>query len=186
MPSPQVQPDKHFPRFFFDYPLRKWFVDPNKFCKYLQKGQNAADLGCGPGFYTLPLAECVGMEGKVYAVDSDEKAIRTVQRKAKKAGLGNIETHLASAADLSFIPDNSIEFILACGLLCSMTPPDHQACLSEIKRILKLGGKAYLSVASGRISYVDTQEWSEILGGFRVEERSNPADSGDRWALVSL
>jgi len=34
-----------------------------------------ADLGCGPGYYTLPLAESVGPEGRVYAVDMNEGVI---------------------------------------------------------------------------------------------------------------
>jgi len=186
MPSPHAKNDKHFPLFFFDFPFRKWFIDPKRFNIYLQKGQKAADLGCGPGFYTLRMADRVGAEGKIYAVDSDENAVRAVQRKVEKKGYTNIETHVSSSADLSFIPNGSLDFVLACGLLCCVTPSEHQASVDEIKRILKPGGKAYLSVSKSNISYVDSREWEEILGGFRVEQRGSPADSGDRWALVSL
>ena len=35
----------------------------------VDKGKTVADLGCGPGFFTLPLAELVGPTGQVYAVD---------------------------------------------------------------------------------------------------------------------
>ena len=34
------------------------------------------------GYYTLALAEFVGPEGRVYAVDSDGKAIRALEKKA--------------------------------------------------------------------------------------------------------
>jgi hypothetical protein len=41
----------------------------------------------------------------------------TLEKKTGKAGYQNIEAHATSAADLSFIKDQSIDFILANGLL---------------------------------------------------------------------
>ena len=114
--------DKHFPLFAHDNPLRRLFSSPQKFCSYVQQSQKAADLGCGPGYYTVALAETVGPGGRVYAVDSDEKAIRAVEREAVKRGCHNVEGHASSAANLSFIEDESVDFVLANGLLCSMAP----------------------------------------------------------------
>jgi len=75
--------DKHFPLFAHDNLSRRLFSNPNKYCPYVEKGQVVADLGCGPGYYTLVLAEFVGPEGRVYAVDSDGKAIRALEKKAE-------------------------------------------------------------------------------------------------------
>jgi ubiquinone/menaquinone biosynthesis C-methylase UbiE len=145
-----------------------------------------ADLGCGPGYYTLALAESVGPEGRVYAVDSDEKAILTLEKKADRRDLHNVEAHASSASDLSFIKDGSVDFILANGLLCSMAPQYHESAVNEMRRILKLGGLAYLSVARGFYSYVGQAEWKRILEGFRVERRGDGfLGIGDRWAVVS-
>jgi ubiquinone/menaquinone biosynthesis C-methylase UbiE len=76
-----------------------------------------ADLGCSLGYFTIPLAELVGPEGKVYAVDLNKKSIRSLEKKVEKGGYRNIESHASSAADLSFIKDNSVDFVLASGLL---------------------------------------------------------------------
>jgi len=176
--------DRHFPLFAHDSPIRRLFSSPRKYCHYVTKGQVVADLGCGPGYYTLALAECVGPEGKVYAVDSDEKTIRAVEKKAAKRGLHNIEAHASSASYLSFIEDGSVDFILANGLLCSMAPQYHESAVNEIRRVLKPNGLAYLSVAGGRWSYVDRAEWGKILEAFKVEHRGDPVTS-DRWAVVS-
>ena len=186
MASKKESLDKHFPTIVFDLPLRRWFNDPKRFCQYLKPRQWAADLGCGPGFFTLCLAESVGEKGKVFAVDSDEKAIRRLQQKIEKKGVGNIETHVSSTASLPFIPDRALDFVLAFGLLCCVAPADHLASVREIKRILKPNGTAYLSVSKGSMSYVSREEWKEILEGFKVEEQSDPSDSGDRWAVVAL
>ncbi|MBI4257709.1 MAG: methyltransferase domain-containing protein [Thaumarchaeota archaeon] len=78
--------------FFLDNPLRRFFTRPKKFVsQYVSRGDMVADLGCGPGFYTIPMAEVVGPEGKVYAIDSDEKAIKEVNSKSSKLGYQNIE-----------------------------------------------------------------------------------------------
>ena len=99
-------------------PFRKLFEPPQRLIEsYVKKGQVVADLGCGSGYYTLPLAECVGPEGKVYAVDLDKKCIRALEKKADKGGYLNIEAHASSASDVSFIKDSSVDFILANGLL---------------------------------------------------------------------
>jgi ubiquinone/menaquinone biosynthesis C-methylase UbiE len=99
-------------------PFRKLFEPPQRLVEpYVKKGQIVADLGCGQGYYTMILAKSVGPEGKVYAVDLDKKCIQALKKTAAKAGYHNIETHTSSAADLSFIKDKSVDFILANGLL---------------------------------------------------------------------
>ena len=143
MSKEKKKKDKHFPNIGFLYPFRKHFEDPEKiFGPYLSKEQVVADLGCGPGFFSTPMAHFVGPEGQVYAVDSNEKAIRALEKKMRKDGIDNIETHASSAHDLSFIGDDSVDFIFAYGLLCSMAPEKHDAAVEEFKRILKPAGKA--------------------------------------------
>ena len=180
--------DKQFPLFTHDNPLRRLFSPPRRFVEsFVAKDQAVADLGCGPGFYTIALTECVGPGGKVYAVDSDEKAVRAVQKKAGDAGLGNIEARVSSAGDLSFIKDATVDFVLAHGLLCSMAPRERDSAVGEIKRILRPEGRAYLSVAKGPWSYVSRADWEKILEGFRVERRGSKGFViADRWAVVSL
>ena len=177
--------DKHFPLIGHDNLLRRLFGKPRQYCSYVKQGQTVADLGCGPGFFTFALADSVGPKGRVYAVDSDERAIRSVRRKAVKGKYYNVEACATSAADLSFIEDNSIDFVLADGLLCSMAPKDHESTIKEIKRILKPVGKAYLRAARGWISYVTKEEWEQILEGFEVEQRNYESLFDDRWAFVS-
>ncbi len=98
---------------FFDSPK----VAVDKVGHYVSKGQRVADLACNTGYYTLLLAECVGPEGKVYAVDLDASFIKLVEEKISESGFHNVELHNANAADLNFIEDHSIDFVLANGLL---------------------------------------------------------------------
>jgi len=100
------------------YPIVRIFSPPKKLIEpYVRNGQVVADLGCASGYYTLALADSVGPEGKVYAVDSNKKNIRALEKKAEKSGYHNIDVHASSAADLSFIDDKSVDFVFANGLL---------------------------------------------------------------------
>jgi ubiquinone/menaquinone biosynthesis C-methylase UbiE len=167
-------------------PFKRLFENPQRSLEpYIRKGQVVVDLACEKGYYTLPLAECVGREGKVYAVDLNEKAIQELKRKVDKSGNHNIELHTCSAADLSFIEDKSVDFVLANGLLCSMSA-QRPLALKEIKRILKPNGQAYLSLGGPRpLGYVNRAEWEKILEGFNVKRRGRVLFGFQKWAVVS-
>jgi ubiquinone/menaquinone biosynthesis C-methylase UbiE len=167
-------------------PIKRLFENPQKSLEfYARKGQVVVDLACEKGYYTLALAECVGPEGKVYAVDLNEEAIEEVKRKVEKSGYRNIELHASSAADLSFIKDGSVDFVLANGLLCSMSD-QRPLAVKEIRRILKPNGQAYLSLGGPRpLGYVNSAEWEKILEGFRVLRRGRVLFGFQKWAFVS-
>ena len=91
MAANRAKDDKHFPIIAHDNPLRRLFSSPRKYCPYVNQDQIVADLGCGPGYYAFALATIVGAKGRVYAVDSDKKTIRTVERKAAKGSMSYMD-----------------------------------------------------------------------------------------------
>ena len=54
-----------------------------------------ADIGCGPGYFTLPLAKAL-VNGKVYALDIDEEMIAACRERVASARLGNVESLVCS------------------------------------------------------------------------------------------
>jgi len=61
---------------------------------------------------------------------------------------------------------------------------NRQLSVSEIKRILKTTGQAYLSLGTyPPIGFMGKAEWEEMLKGFRVEQGGS---NKEMWALVSL
>jgi SAM-dependent methyltransferase len=164
--------------------IRRLFEPPQRLIgPYVKNGQVAADLACAYGYYTFPLADLVGPEGKVYAVDLGEKCIQAIQKKAEKKGYHNIEAHASSVAEMSFIKDGSVDFVFANGLLCSMSY-DRPAAVNEIKRVLKPSGQAYLSLgAHPPMGLVDQAEWENIIDGFNVE---GGGSFKEMWAVVGV
>jgi len=168
--------------------VRRWVAPPRKkIAKFAKSGSVIADIGCGPGYFTIPMAEFVGSSGKIYAADADPKSIKTLKEKTSERGFQNvIESDVTSAANMRFIPDQCVDFAFSNGVLCCMV--DHDGAVSEIKRILKPSGFCYLSVATlfrkNDIRAVPKSEWEKILEGFDVLE----AHDGvlNRWATVRL
>ena len=71
-------------------PLRKFLENPERmFGPYVREGMTVLEPGCGSGFFTLPLARMAGAEGRVIAVDVQEKMLDIVRRRAAKAGLSD-------------------------------------------------------------------------------------------------
>jgi ubiquinone/menaquinone biosynthesis C-methylase UbiE len=97
---------------------------------------NVLDFGCGPGSYTLPAAQEMATEGKVYALDIQPLATRHVKEEAAKRGLSNIETIQSDCA--TGLPDASIDVILLYDIFHMLSTPDK--ILTELKRVLKPGG----------------------------------------------
>lgn len=56
-------------------------------------GQTVLDLGCGPGYASLDLAEIVGPEGKVVAIDRSRRFLDALESRSSHRGFSNIETH---------------------------------------------------------------------------------------------
>lgn len=54
-------------------------------------GQSVIDLGCGPGFAALDLAEVVGPAGRVIALDRSPRFLDVLRRACAARGLGNVE-----------------------------------------------------------------------------------------------
>jgi ubiquinone/menaquinone biosynthesis C-methylase UbiE len=103
----------------------------------LEPGQRVLEVGCGPGFFTVPAARLVGEEGMVYALDISALALERVQGKVDGAGVGNVETLLADAAQTG-LPDGSFDLAFVFGL--SHPVGDMEGILVELHRLLKPAG----------------------------------------------
>ncbi len=65
----------------------------------VKPGQRICDLGAGSGLFTRPLAQAVGPQGIVYAVDIDPGLLKHVEKTAQQQKLANIKIVLAAEDD---------------------------------------------------------------------------------------
>lgn len=77
----------------------------------IKPGDAVADIGAGPGFFSLRAARHVGPAGKVFAVDVQPEMIAGLRRMARKSGLKNIVPILGSP-DNPKLSANSVNEVL--------------------------------------------------------------------------
>ena len=107
-----------------------------------QPGMQVLDLACGTGEPGISLAQQVGPEGHVTAVDLSFDLLELASLRAKSKGLANFSTQQADAHKLPF-PDKT--FDLAACRFGVMFFSDVERALTELRRVLKPGARACLA-----------------------------------------
>ena len=100
-------------------------------------GATILDVGCGPGYATLDLAQLVRHEGKVIAVDRSERFIGHLQGELRRRGLTQVETRLEDLDSLSQA-ESSVDHAFARWVLCFVPRPGE--LVSRVARALRPGG----------------------------------------------
>lgn len=115
------------------------FRDADKTLKAagLERGQKVLEVGCGPGFFTVPAARIVGEAGSVLSLDINPLAVEHVQQKIEEAGLSNIKVMLANAAQTD-LPGQGFDLAFLFGLARILGDKDR--IWSELHRLLKPEG----------------------------------------------
>ena len=138
----------------------------------IENGMTVVDYGCGPGRYSLPIAEMVGAEGRVYAVDIHEMALKKVQEKIRQSGIKNIETSPAKGNDdgeyNSGLIDNIADIVCAIDMFFIIKKPTE--FLNEIRRILKPDGTFIID--DGHQSRKETKQKIDSSGIFTIIEET--------------
>jgi ubiquinone/menaquinone biosynthesis C-methylase UbiE len=131
-------------------PVRTLFNNPGRLLRGLvDEGEVALDLGCGPGFFTLPLAKMVGPTGSVIAVDVQQEMLDRLRARAVAAGVEQrIRFHLASPAGPG--AGGPADFALAFWMLHEV--PDQSAFLGQVHDTLREGGTFLLVEPKGHVS----------------------------------
>ena len=159
------------------------FSDPQRNVTqfHLVPGAQVADLGAGPGFYTIPLARVVG-GGKVHAVEVQKDMLAKLKSNVQGSHVTNVEylwgdiervggTHLA---------DGSMDTVVAANILFQVT--DKAGMIKEAQRILKVGGRIFLidwkesygGIGPASSQVVTEAKAKELLGG----QSAGQADGG--------
>ncbi len=100
----------------------------------LKEGGYIADIGCGPGFFTIPASMIVGPGGLVYALDTQEEMLARLMSR----GLPPNVIPKRSGEHSFPMDDNRLDFALIAYVLHETE--DKALSIKEVKRVLKPGG----------------------------------------------
>ena len=166
-------------------PLRKLFQNPDKILsRYIKEGMKVLDIGCAMGYFSLPLAKMAGSNGKVICVDLQEKMIKSLEKRAKKAKLSNIiETRVCPSNSLGINDLKEIDFALASAVVHEV--PDVHGFFSEVYETLKPDTGRFLIIEPrGHVTEKDFETTIFIAeqNGFKLID--NPGVARSHAALL--
>jgi ubiquinone/menaquinone biosynthesis C-methylase UbiE len=181
----------------FNNPRREQWEKTSEFLKImsLHKGMVIADVGAGPGYYSVKFAKKIGGEGKVYAIDTVSKHLDYIERLKQKLDLKNIMTIHTDGKTIG-IPGQKVDAVFLCSLYHNIygmsTLSDRDTFLDSIKNALKDNGRLYLFdnglVPLGTLPYHGPYVAKElVIGqlkhyGFNLVAQYQPVQQ--RYALV--
>lgn len=122
-----------------DESRRAWH-DPSLVLQHLnlERCTAMADIGCGPGWFTLEASRRLPAGGRVYAVDLSVEMLALLSRRAREAGLKNILPVLAEEEDEWPVPTEACGAALVANVYHEVDPAS--LFIGEVKRILEPGG----------------------------------------------
>src|SRR5262245_59045051 len=117
------------------------------------QGQTLLDVGCGPGYAALDLAEIVGESGRIVALDRSRRFLDALEASQRRRGLSNI-TAVELDLDEDALPDLQADGAWSRWVFAFVKRP--RDLLGRLARSLKPGGTLvmheYLHYATWRLS----------------------------------
>ena len=155
------------------------------------------DLGCGPGFAALELADRVGAEGSVLAVDESARFIAALVRESQRRGLEQLTARVERVEELRLEPA-ALDGAFVRWLFCFL--PDPAPVIERVVHGLRPGGRLvvwdYLnygattlqprSPAFDRVLAAVEESWRRTGGNLNVGGRLPQLIAESGFRLVDL
>jgi ubiquinone/menaquinone biosynthesis C-methylase UbiE len=128
------------------------------------------DFGCGPGYFTLDLAQMVGPSGRVIAADLQEVMLQKIRDKIRGTELEKrIVLHKCEQDRIHI--SNKVDFVLAFYMIHEI--PQKEALFHEIASILRPGGRFFIVEPPFHVSKAGFEKTVKKAtdAGFEPEQR---------------
>ncbi|MBI9063951.1 MAG: class I SAM-dependent methyltransferase [Marinilabiliaceae bacterium] len=128
------------------------------------------DLGCGPGFFSLEMAQLVSASGKVIAVDMQEVMLDRIMKKVAGTKLEQ-RIVLHQCEDKNVGVTEKVDFVLAFYMIHEV--PDQETLFNELISILKPNGLIFIIEPKFHVS---KQSFNQMIAkleaiGLKIIER---------------
>ena len=139
-----------------DNRVRRWIQNPRKILKsYVKEGMTVLDVGCGPGFFSMEMAQMVGKSGRVIAADLQEGMLQKLKDKIQGTELEErITLHKSEKHRIGV--SEKVDFVLAFYVVHEL--PNQRQFFEELKSILKPKGQVLIVEPPFHVSKAEFEE----------------------------
>jgi len=154
-----------------DNRIRRWIQNPRKILgPYIKEGMTVLDLGCGPGFFSIDMAQMVGKSGQVIASDLQEGMLLKLREKIQGTELKErITLHKCEERKIGL--SERVDFVLAFYMVHEI--PDQNEFFNELGLMLKTEGQVLIVEPPFHVSRAAFEEMirKSREAGFTTVER---------------
>jgi ubiquinone/menaquinone biosynthesis C-methylase UbiE len=138
-----------------------------------QPGERVLEVGPGTGYYSLPVAGWIAPDGGLDIFDLQQEMLDHTMRRAQAEGIENLHSTRGDARSLPY-PDASFDRAFLVTVLGEI--PDQPRALSELRRVLKPGGRLVVGELFGDPHWVSPGALRRRAeeSGLRFERSTGP------------
>ncbi len=120
-------------------PDRERELDPFNVINYMpiDPYDRVADIGCGPGYFTIPLAKYL-VHGFLHALDTDEEMVEVTRRRVEASRLGHVQVQACQPTEFP-IEAGSLDGVFL-SLVVHHHGLDREAFLKAVRELLRPRG----------------------------------------------
>ncbi|MDR0347123.1 MAG: class I SAM-dependent methyltransferase [Coriobacteriales bacterium] len=155
-------------------PERLKFHNPQELMQpYLATGMTAIDIGCAKGFFTIPMLELVGQNGKVVAIDSQPTMLEALRHNVSDEQAQHLITLPCSEDDFKAQDyAGQADFVLMFWMLHEI---EYTArAVRQAASLLKPGGALMLTEPSFRVSRQNFETCVDLFVAEGLEMAAEP------------
>jgi ubiquinone/menaquinone biosynthesis C-methylase UbiE len=169
-------------------PLRRLIEGPPEkhLGAHVRTGMQVLEVGPGMGYHTLPMARLAGPAGHIVCVDVQQRMLRELERRARKADVAErIECRIVSSDSLG-VEDlrASIDFVLLAAVVHEV--PDQRRLFGQVRAVLKDDGKVLVVEPSGHVSRERFQATLRVAAQTGLHSQDEPRIPRCRAAVLRL
>lgn len=153
--------------------FRRKLQDPEKILgEFINPGSTVLDLGCGPGYFTVPMARMTGEAGRVIGADIQEAMLGKMPARAARDGVSDRISPVRCSRDDIAVRD-AVDFVLTFWMVHEVS--DRERLFRQIYGVMKKDARYLLvepKVHVPRKTYERIIQTAETAGLKRVKEPS--------------
>lgn len=163
------------------HPVRRLIQSPEAVVRWigLRGDETLLELGCGPGYFSIALRNATP-RGRLVLFDLQPEMLHMARKRVDPAGT-TVTPVAGNAMSLPF-PDATFDAVFISAVLGEV--PDRDACLAEVRRALRPGGRLVVNEVRGDPDYIKAPDLDRACGeaGMKLRRRRK---GRVRWTCIS-